>query len=64
MYNVISLQEMRIKKKINQAYEDLKEVRTMIAYGHYERVTEARELENLITGLESDLIKLIESDSF
>ena len=64
MQNVISLQEIRIKRKIKQAYIKLKEVRTLISYGDYERVKEAYQIESDILKLEKELIVLIESDSF
>ena len=64
MENVISLQERRLKKQIKKAYEDLKEIRTLISYGHYERTSEAIELEDQIVVLENQLLQLIESDSF
>ena len=64
MQNVISLQEIRIKRKINKAYEKLKNIRTLISYGEYEKVNEAYQLENEILNLEGQLLELIESDSF
>jgi len=64
MPNVISLQEIRIKKNIKKAYTKLKEVRTLIAYGEYERVSEAHRLENEILDLEEQLLELVYSDSF
>jgi len=64
MENVISLQERRLKKQIKKAYEDLKEIRTLISYGHYERTHEAIELEDQIVVLENQLLQLVESDSF
>tara|TARA_R110000824_G_scaffold67377_2_gene174441 strand:+ start:1994 stop:2191 length:198 start_codon:yes stop_codon:yes gene_type:complete len=64
MNNIVSFKEMSLKKKIKLADEKLKEVRTLISYGHYEMVKEARQLENEIADLESELIKLIESDFF
>lgn len=62
--NVISFKEESLKKRIKRASESLKEVRTLISYGHYERVEEARELENKIDTLEKELLDLIESDSY
>ena len=59
MQNVISLQEVRIKKKINEAYKNLKEVRTLISYGHYDKVKEAVRLEKTIDKLEIKLLELI-----
>ena len=63
MQNVISLQEIRLKKEINKAYKNLKETRTLISYGHYDKVQEALELEDTIFNLEKQLIDIIESDS-
>lgn len=62
--NVISFKEESLKKKIKKAYESLKEVRTLISYGHYDRVQEALELENTIGDLEEELLILVESDSY
>jgi len=63
MQNIINLDEHRLKKKINKAYEVLREVRMLISYGDYERVQEAIDIEKTINNLEIELMELIESDS-
>jgi flagellar biosynthesis/type III secretory pathway ATPase len=64
MRNVISLEEILLKRKIKEATESLKDVRTLISYGIYEKTADAKRLELEISNLEESLEKLIEKDSF
>ena len=62
MRNVISLEEILLKRKIKEATESLKDV--LISYGIYEKTVDAKRLELEILNLEESLEKLIEKDSF
>ena len=64
MRNVISLEEILLKRKIKEATESLKDVRILISYGIYEKTVDAKRLELEILNLEESLEKLIEKDSF
>mgnify|MGYP003627717790 CR=1 FL=1 len=58
---IINLDEERLKRDIRKAMEALVEARTLISYGKYELVDQAKELENLILKLETKLVNMIDT---
>ena len=58
MKNVICIQEFRLKKELNLAYQELSNIRILISDGDRHMIEDAAKIENKIMYLEDELLSL------